>query len=886
MGTQLCEEHALEIVDASRLHTSIRQAVEATLARGSDFDLRTPADAADFLADANREFQNITPEELQFLRDFRDLKDVYFTDTETVGPVLIQVAIVNARREVVFASHINHGCKTVEEFWRLVARRCGGKLTARQAGALRKAFGSPSLKRPVGCDMSWLANQWRRLKESCPSMKVAEWSLASFDQAVYRRAFSEAGLSPDDIQEILPDPVNWILPLNWFRNSPPTLPGYSLGYTCALFAPSRLVWSWHDAVADTLMLYDIMVTRQMKVLEGKVELPSSDEAIRRLFMPIENNPEYIWVGARRWAAAEANKCYDRIEELLHQNPYATRRSLLSAVSFWLLGQGYFRTRLSVESHLAEVVVRHQAESQFTERQGMDTPTRLYSQLWTSRPKSVYVDIPPPTVGTPAQEIVKAAVDETRAIGTPRRGTAWWPTCRRRAHARAGEVPKEEIDLALMVLLNSRSRTSCSLCGADADGNYRCQKCYMMANSAQLRLCKCGGPRAKGKTNCNKCNVTYAMAKRRGYRADLEMRIEQNPQGVLKCFACEGPREVGKILCRQCFFAEQCVKQRDRKEDPICQDCGRPREKYRPKCDDCYETSRRQNSPQDEGPANIREATESDARGKKRKRESDDETPLPAQEPAQEPTRICQNPNCGFVLPPQASFINGRCYTCDKYVRDHQGKERPRDICEQWMQRLDRDREQFENRTCLNPACNVALPPGSRVFRGRCRRCFHWYEKHGSERPNLAARTCANVACGVALPPGTRIGVGGRCRNCSYYFNKYDKERPPRQDSSTRNCINPACGVTLLAGSPVIGDRCRSCGQWYEKHGTERIPHEGLSPRKCINPACGEDLPLSKSIGGRCRSCDSYYKKNQRDRTIIKKGRGGNMKTKRLDVAGE
>ena len=214
-----------ETGDASRLPSSIRLAVQLALARASEFDIRTPADAAEFLADPERVYAKITPEEYQFLADFRGLKDIYFTDTESVGPLLIQAAVVDAHRNVVFASHINHGCNTVEQIWSLAADLCGGKLSKHQAKGLRRAFGSPSLETPIGCDVAWLADRWRQLKQSAPSMKVAEWSTWSCDQIAYRNALSRAGF---DHEEILPTQSHWVLPLNWMRTSQPTLPGYSL----------------------------------------------------------------------------------------------------------------------------------------------------------------------------------------------------------------------------------------------------------------------------------------------------------------------------------------------------------------------------------------------------------------------------------------------------------------------------------------------------------------------------------------------------------------------------------------------------------------------------------------------------------------------------------
>ncbi|KAF5136406.1 hypothetical protein E5D57_000167 [Metarhizium anisopliae] len=496
-------------------------------------------------------------------------------------------------------------------------------------------------------------------------MKVAEWSTWSCDQIAYRNALSRAGF---DHEEILPTQSHWVLPLNWMRTSQPTLPGYSLGYTCALFAPSRLVWVWHDAVADTLMLLDILTTRQMKLFEGQVELPPLDVAISRLFIPRDNTENFRSTGVRMWQADEERKCYARIEEIIQQNPYATKRSILDAVSFWLLSEGYFRTRKAISAHLVDTVSRHHGESRFTftAKEDMNTPVRIYNELWAPRLKSTLEVIPPPTVGTPAQEIVKAAVDETKAIQALPLGSAWWAQCRRRALAGAGDVPEEEIDLALLILINSRGKSFCTLCGGEADGNHICLRCYKMKPNAHPSLCQCGEQRSKGRNMCNKCEVAVQMRRRRGYRVDLATRLGQDPSVALRCFACDGPRAVGKRLCEQCFLADNRVWQRERREHGICQDCGGPRAKYRQRCEDCSEAILKQVSPQDMRQEVNPNIGQSGMGGEKREREPG--YPVPAQENAQENARDngegnrCGNPNCGIVLPPEGRLSPGRGQT--------------------------------------------------------------------------------------------------------------------------------------------------------------------------------------------------------------------------------
>ncbi|RFN52767.1 hypothetical protein FIE12Z_2926 [Fusarium flagelliforme] len=265
-GTSLCEEHALELVDWSVLRSPVRASVEKILARGSDFDICTPIEATRFLADTEMKYTGMTPEETQFLRDLRDQRNVFFTDTETVGTLLVQVSVVDAKRNTVFSSYIHHGCKTVRDIWALASERVGRKLHAREAKGLRRAFGSPSENPPEGHDVPWLARQWEQLLNEFPDMQVAEWSTSSCDEKIMRKTLHAAGY---DLDNVLPAPDQWKLPLLWMRSTRPSLPGYSLGYVCSLFAPSPLVWAWHDSLVDSLMMYDLLKIRQQKLFDKK-----------------------------------------------------------------------------------------------------------------------------------------------------------------------------------------------------------------------------------------------------------------------------------------------------------------------------------------------------------------------------------------------------------------------------------------------------------------------------------------------------------------------------------------------------------------------------------------------------------------------------------------
>jgi len=145
--------------------------VRHAFTRTSCFDIGTPDDAAVFLEDPAQQFGNLTEQELLFLEYMRDGGPAFFTDTEFVTHIslLVQVAVVNSKREIVFSSYIHHGCATVEDIWRLALEKNGKPLVERQAKALRRAFGPPSQQKPRGESLNWLAEQWWLLKQQHPA---------------------------------------------------------------------------------------------------------------------------------------------------------------------------------------------------------------------------------------------------------------------------------------------------------------------------------------------------------------------------------------------------------------------------------------------------------------------------------------------------------------------------------------------------------------------------------------------------------------------------------------------------------------------------------------------------------------------------------------------
>ena len=165
----------------------------------------------------------------------------FFTDTEFVTHIslLVQIAVVNSKREIVFSSYIHHGYATVEDIWRLALEMNGKPLVERQAKALWRAFGPPSQQKPRGESLNWLAGQWWLLKQQHPALMMAEWSTCGVDERIYRSTLGRAGF---DIEMILPGQSRWLSALTHWKSSPPSLPVFTLSYDCSLFALSNLVW--------------------------------------------------------------------------------------------------------------------------------------------------------------------------------------------------------------------------------------------------------------------------------------------------------------------------------------------------------------------------------------------------------------------------------------------------------------------------------------------------------------------------------------------------------------------------------------------------------------------------------------------------------------------
>ncbi|GKU01506.1 unnamed protein product [Fusarium langsethiae] len=445
------------LVDRSSVFTPVRKAVEKTLNRMSTDAICTPKEALEFLSDPQRDYEEMTIEETEFLRDLKDQKAVYFTDTENAGRLLIQVSVVDSKGDVVFEGHVNHGCATVQEIWDLAMERNSGKLAFLTEITLRRAIGPPSSKRPRGYTMQWVAEEFLKLRERAPGMKIAEWSLYPFDQSVYRRNLILADL---DDNKFLPPPSDCVSPMTWFQRTGPSLAGYSLGFVTCLYAPSDLVWKWHDATVDATMLFQIMSTRSKKLFEGAVTIPPPSMSIQRLFEGVEgedgaNGP----MEHNCWILKEKELCYSYIEKQLARDPSIDLWELLTGASYFLNGKGYYRTAHEINIHLRVFILAPKNQSRVAQ------VLPLFKDAWSSqvwKDKTAYQrPASKPEVKAMADAIVQDLCRQRNSATSTTQATtkSFWHKCRRLAHERVEEhsdLTTQDVDLALLVIRNRQA----------------------------------------------------------------------------------------------------------------------------------------------------------------------------------------------------------------------------------------------------------------------------------------------------------------------------------------------------------------------------------------------------------------------------------------------
>ncbi|KAH7234066.1 hypothetical protein B0J15DRAFT_539033 [Fusarium solani] len=514
MGTHLCWSHALNAVDIAVLRSPIRTAVEQNMNRRANCDIRTPDEAARWFADEKTTFLGISNEEIQFHDQLRDRRGVFATDVETVGPLLIQAAMVDADRNVVFGGYIHHSCATVKEVWDLAIKTCGRPLVARESSALRKAFGSPSMHKPRGYSMHWLVNELKALKMKYPDICMAEWATHPFDQVVYLNNINRAGYNPADV---LPAPENWVSPMQWFQKTGPTLPGYQLAYVASLYHPSDLVFKWHDAIVDAMMLMDILSTRQQKYHHRKVEVPPYSPSILSLFDQGRTNAishgDYLI--QRPWSAREERLCWLFLQDKVREYEFASHVALYRAASYHLLQHNFFRTSFSVDQHLKVMARRAQLEDEYVtyaSRQAQALLMSTYDAL--SAPRSILkqIALPQPNINPAATLLVQQICGEIPV--ETRCGHAFWPRCRNGAHAlnksTGSACSEQEIDLALLVMMNGRTNRLCKGCGAAIPSvcfTKICRSCERHVDGLDLLACVeegCNADRVEGFKRCMKC----------------------------------------------------------------------------------------------------------------------------------------------------------------------------------------------------------------------------------------------------------------------------------------------------------------------------------------------------------------------------------------------
>lgn len=545
-GTDLCEDHAIEVSMTFGLPSlnTFPTAVRRVMKRPSWLNIRTPDDAATFLMDPTRQFEGLGEQELVFLAHLRDGGPAFFTDTEFVPGIdmLLQVALVDSKREVCFSNYIHHNCVAVADIWHLAVEKNGKSLNHVQAAALRKAFGEPTQNKPRGNDINWLVERWDSLKQQYPDLMVAEWSWVGCDERLYRSTLADAGFDP---QTILPSPSRWIRALSCWRDSLRGLCGLNLAYVCSLFAPSNLVWEWHDAVADALMLHDLTLIRERKIRNGTTVAPQPPESVLKVFSRSATRLDRPTMSDRMlyqgsitsqgqqkcfWTLEEERRCFSLIAAEHDKAQTCSMRSLLLRSSLRLAEKaGSHRTVSSIWSRWYWRVRRVRFDLQFVESSNAgDDNAKMMAELLervnrenANRLLTSSCEIKEAVLGSSeqmdeAQRIVRCTISELcdilRHLGYGADSVFlkpnFWAECRRRAVKEIQmnhELSIPNVDLAIM----SERQILTGQCVTAGCGNIKSltgKFCPSCANRRTNKTCATAGckKRSGQKTYCNSC----------------------------------------------------------------------------------------------------------------------------------------------------------------------------------------------------------------------------------------------------------------------------------------------------------------------------------------------------------------------------------------------
>ncbi|KAK4064929.1 uncharacterized protein Triagg1_8745 [Trichoderma aggressivum f. europaeum] len=728
MGTHLCLSHALNAVDRSVTRSPVRIAVEHNQNRRMNCDISTPNEAARWFADERNIIQGITHEEIEFYERLRDRRDAFATDVETVGPLLIQMAIIDADRNVVIGGYIHHSCATVKELWDLATKTCGGTLTSREMAALRKAFGSPSMKKPRGDSMHWLVDQLKALKMKYPDMLMAEWATHPFDQIVYRDNIKRAGYNHEDI---LPAPGNWVSPMRWLQVTGPMLPGYQLAYVACLYYPSDLVFRWHDAIVDAVMLMDILSTRQQKYHHGKVEDASGDGDI---------------LIRRPWTAREEKLCLLFLQDKLEEYKFATQMALYRAVSYHLFQHGFFRTSLAVAERVTRKARREESEGEYgtcPDKQAHDLLMSINNTLSAPRSTLWRVALLEPNANPAATLIVQQAY-ETIPINA-QYGGWFWSRCRNRAHAlnkTAGSAcTEQELDLALLTMVNERRDIRCGNCGA-ATRDRKCKLCKAQRGIVarlhvdglvQLACIEegCNEDRLGGLRRCVNCFKERMKSFRRSNNKDLislgtadEERVDSGDELAKSSNAVANKRKRDQDDEDDNHlkpYKRQQYSDTDEGEQSDC-DCGKLKQGKSTRCADCAREWRKKR---------IREWNQ-----KKR-----DEARM---------AKTCEEEDC--PRPPEG--LSTRCAECRQRRKEENKKARSK-------RKTVEARESRETGVPLGECRKCKVPSYSE--KGLCPTCLRAYKaqrRREKKREDGIETDCIEDGCDREIVPGQ-----ARCAVC-------------------------------------------------------------------------------------------------------------------------
>lgn len=579
-----------------------------------------------------------------------------------------------------------------------------------------------------------------------------------------------------------------------------------------------------------------------------------------------------------------------LQDKLREYEFASLAALCRVASYHLLQHEFFRTSFSVNQHLRDKARRAQSEDEYVtcaDRQAQALLTSTYNALSAPRSTSRRIAFPQPNVNPAATLLVQQTYEETPI--EVRRGGSFWSRCRNQAHAlnkSAGSACSEqELDLALLVMMNRRTNIFCKGCGAANRGG-KCRRC-------DIRECiECRGV-AQGNPRCSRCFYQHykdrekkrCMVCRQVCYEKICSSCERHVNGLdlLACVeeGCNADRVGSLKRCAKCFRKRQDERRKRSgprppyKRGPIilsegpCKDCAErlPKGTATGVCRPCRQHASRLEAPGKNGMiAHCQSRTEdekwadngddveelaksSNQRQQPGKDQFKDKTEVRAdrKEPRQR-GRAEQIESKGSAKVADGNFQLG---VVNKRKRDQDDEDGNNpNPCEK-QKRPDGSEQSPEY--CDEDCGNLKQGKSSRCAdcarEWRNKRCRDWQQKKRDKAH--AAEACEEENC-----TRPREGLSPRCAECRQkrkHENKRRRNKKRTAEAQESREIGVPLGECRKCKEPHDSEKglCPACLRAYKAQRKREKRREDGIETNCVEDGCDREIMPGRA---RCAGC--------------------------------